>query len=137
MKKSKILVFILIIALAATVIFIKIKNNIPGKTDEAVINYGTDTVFSKQDKDEAIKLIKDKFKDFKGCNLKSINFEQGEKLTEKNRVERLDWMNEIAKNKYPNEVMVDAIWFKSDFTTGDNPSEGFNNNGNYTDWNWY
>lgn len=87
-----------------------------GKTDNAVIDYGNSKKFNKLEIKLAIDTVLEKFKDFEGCTLTKLWYDEdkGKAGIEDNKI-----------ILYSN--------FDVDSTGGDG---SFNPNSTYTDWNW-
>lgn len=101
-----------------------------GKVDNVEIDYGQSAIYSKEDMDAAIKLIKREFSTWNGCELHSIRYTSDEC----NSQENLDWMNSLGEGsgKY-----TQCIEFVSDFHSADSYDLGFNPDEEYTGWGWW
>lgn len=62
------------------------------KMSDVTINYGSSSIYSKEDMDAAIKAIKTVFKDFEGCELHSISYSSDDQC---NTADHIAWMNEL------------------------------------------
>lgn len=108
-----------------------------GKTNvsDAKIDYGNSAVYSEEDMDEAIELIKKEFSaHMTGVKkLKNIRYASDE-CTDR---EYIDWMNELREaNDTSKNPFTQHICFLTDFTTSDNTTS-LNTNSTYTDWQWH
>jgi len=63
-----------------------------GCKSQVTIDYGTSTLYTKADMDEAMQLIRQEFDTWKGCELHSIRYLSDDSCNDKN----LSWMNELA-----------------------------------------
>lgn len=94
----------------------------------ASIDYGNSDVYSQQDMDEAIKMIKDRFYSWKGCKLYSISY-AGDDFCER----ELDYCNTLADDGVTyTECIVFRMRFRSPIFGGG----AWNPNFEY-DWSWY
>lgn len=75
------------------------------------IDYGASSVYSKEDMDSAIEVIKQKFRTFDGCELYSLSYIPDEEC---NNLQSLRWMNELRKDDNK-EVFTQCIAFYSSF----------------------
>ncbi len=100
------------------------------------IDYGNSEIYTKQDMDEAIKLIENKFNTWKGCELHSISYTSDEKC---NTPDNIAWMESLAKaNDIPGDF-TQCIMFESDYHSPKNAEDagGWNPDYEYTDWEWW
>ncbi|MDD6394902.1 MAG: hypothetical protein PUB37_01760 [Firmicutes bacterium] len=94
-----------------------------GTSDNAIIDLGDSDRFSRKELEDAVECVKQKFKEFTGCNMTRIWYD--EKLSER----ELRGRNCM---RYDNSVVL-----FSDFTTNKYAaSEGFETDFEYTDWSW-
>ena len=90
-----------------------------GKVNNAEITIGNSTKFSEAEINQAIALVKTKFKDFRGCNLTKI------------------WYDEEKYEAYVESETENTIILLSNFETDKSAiSQGFNPNSNYVNWMW-
>ena len=102
---------------------------------EAEIDYGKSELYSQEDMDKAIKLIKEEFSGWEGCGLHNIKY-----TTDAcNSQENLLWMNDLAKGQNLGIVFTQCIGFESDFHSPVNPKNpgAWNIDYEYTDWQWW
>jgi hypothetical protein len=93
----------------------------PGETGDAQITSSESVKFSQTELQAAADCVLEKFKDFKGCTLKKLWYDE-------------DISHEMA-SAYSSEG--NAIILLSDFRTDSTgPDEGFEENTDYTNWNW-
>ena len=97
------------------------------------IDYGTSSIYSKEDMDSAIQLIKEEFSDWKGCELHSISYSSDDECSEEN----IAWMNDLANWQTPNSAFTQCIMFTSDFHSPKHGGGAWNANQEYTDWQWW
>ena len=76
---------------------------------EAKIDYGNSEIYSKEDMDAAINLIKDEFSTWNGCELHSISYSSDDECNSEN----IEWMNDLADGAANN--FTQCIMFESDF----------------------
>ena len=62
------------------------------KMSDVTIDYGSSSIYSKEDMDAAIKAIKTVFKDFDGCELHSISYSSDDQCS---TPDHIAWMNEL------------------------------------------
>ena len=91
------------------------------KMSDVTIDYGSSSIYSKEDMDAAIKAIKSTFKDFEGCELHSISYSSDDKC---NTSDNIAWMNQ-------------CIMFTSDFHSPKNGGGAWNPDEEYTGWQWW
>lgn len=102
-----------------------------GKSNNAVIDIGKSTKFSNKEIQSAADCVKNKFRDFKGCKLTKLWYD--EKSSEK-QVEGYISNGKGSKNGAKSEnVIVLLSDFNVDSSGGDG---GFNPNSTYNDWCW-
>lgn len=95
--------------------------------DNAKIEYGQSKLYSKQDIDSAIAVIKDEFASWEGCVLHSLTY-AGDDIC----VDELDYCKELKENNDFTECMV----FNSSFHSPIFGGGAWNANEEYT-WSWY
>ena len=94
----------------------------------ASVDYGNSEVYSRQDMDEALKLIKERFYSWDGCKLYSISY-AGDDFCER----ELDYCNSLADDGITyTECIVFRMRFRSPIFGGG----AWNPNFEY-DWSWY
>ena len=119
-----------------TLIFIiTIQVNAEADMSKVKIVYGISEIYSREDMDEAITIIKEVFKKWEGCELHSIRYTDDDYC---NTEENIKWMNELAKARGFDGDFTQCIGFFSDFHSPkyDNQTT-FNTDSEYTNWSWY
>ena len=76
-----------------------------GDTSKVEIDYGASSVYSKEEIDSAIEIIKKQFASFEGCELHSLSYMPDEEC---NNADNIEWMNE-------NCFQMQCIAFESSF----------------------
>ncbi|MCU0081163.1 hypothetical protein [Extibacter muris] len=100
---------------------------------EMKINYGNSAIYSKEDMNAAIKLIKDEFGTWGGCKLHSITYSSDDDCN----AENIAWMNEMARENDLTDKFTQCIMFKSDFQSPKNGDGAWNADGEYKDYQWW
>ena len=97
--------------------------------NSAKIDYGQSAIYTKEDMDEAIELIRENASQMTGLKrLINICYSSDDCNSEKN----VKWMNECVDDA----KFTQCIMFMTDFTTGSNTTS-LNPNDHYTDWHWW
>lgn len=96
---------------------------------DVTINYGTSSLYDKEDLDAAILQIKCKFAAFAGCELHAIRYAGDEFQNEKN----VKWMNELD----PGKDYVQVAKFTSDFHVAPGEAVVFEPDTDYMDYEWW
>ena len=97
--------------------------------NNAKIDYGHSEIYTKEDMDSAIKLIKENASQMTGLKkLINIRYSSDDCNSEKN----VKWMNDCVDDA----SFTQCIMFTTDFTTGSNTSS-LNPNDRYTGWEWW
>lgn len=104
-----------------------------GDITEVKIDYGTSSVYTKEDMDSAIKLIKKEFISFEGCELHSLSYMSDEDC---NNADNIKWMNELRTDDNK-EVFTQCIAFVSDFHSPKNGGDAWYADKEYTGWTWW
>lgn len=122
-KVKKIFVVLFMLIMCSLLYACKSKENV----DDVEITYGESELFSDSEIENAVDAIKEKFKDFEGCELIKIWYDEGKSKLEAERY--LTKENGMKKEN--------IIIFYSDFkvdSSGKNPV--LNPDSTYTDWMW-
>ena len=100
------------------------------KSSNVEIDYGNSKIYSQEDIDEAIELIKTEFSTggWKKCKLHNIRYAGDECCSEEN----IKYVNELK----PDKNYTQCIQFYTDFRSPLFDSEALNTNEEYTDWSW-
>ena len=108
--------------------------NDSGTTNNAEIDYGSSTFFSEADVKSAIEAVLLKFKDFAGCDLKRLWYD--EEMSD--RIIQQDILSgggNAIKNSGAEQENIIILF--SDFYVDASGGDGsFNPNSTYTDWMW-
>ena len=99
------------------------------KASEASVDYGTSALYTKEDMDSAITLIKNEFSVWEGCELHSITYAGDDS----NSAENIKWMNELGKDK----KYTQCIEFKSNFHSPVEGGGAWEADQEYKDWQWW
>jgi hypothetical protein len=94
----------------------------------ASIDYGTSDIYSKEDMEAAIALIKDEFYSWEGCKLYSIYYTD-DSFCQK----ELDYVNTLADDGV---IYTECIVFRTHFRSPIFGGGAWNANSDY-DWSWY
>ena len=97
------------------------------------IDYGASSIYSKRDMDSAIKLIKEEFSEWEGCELHSISYSSDEECSEEN----IAWLNDLANARLHYSAFTQCIMFKSDFHSPKHGGGAWNSDQEYTNWQWW
>lgn len=99
------------------------------------IDYGSSTLYTKEDMDAAISLITKEFDTWKGCELHSIRYASDEQCS----AENLAWMNDLEAANDAMEQFTEVICFVSDFHSPKKNTgmTAWNEDTEYTDWQWW
>ncbi len=105
-----------------------------GCKSQVTIDYGTSALYTKEDMDEAIQLIRQEFDTWTGCELHSIRYTSDDNCNDKN----LTWMNDLAEARGEDRSFTQCIFFESSFHS---PKKGkdagaWNPDEEYTGWQW-
>ncbi|MCQ2478655.1 MAG: hypothetical protein MJ091_05555 [Clostridia bacterium] len=106
-----------------------------GKADisEVKIDYGTSSLYTVEDMNAAIKVIKKKFSSFEGCKLYSLSYSSDECC---NNADNIAWMNELEKANDNEEIFTQCISFNSSFRSPEKGGGAWAENEEYT-WSWW
>ena len=100
---------------------------------EVTIDYGNSSIYSKEDMDSAIQMIKKEFDTWDGCELHSITYGMDEECNDEN----IKWMNELEEANDAKESFTQCIMFKSNFHSPKEGGGAWNADEEYTDWQWW
>lgn len=98
-------------------------------------DYGSSKLYSKEDMDEAMDVIKKEFSTWEKCELHSIKYTSDQSASEKN----LDWMNELGSANGYKEKFTDCIEFYTDFHSPENSEDAgaLAPDYEYTNYGWW
>lgn len=121
MKKFAVLFLTMFVLLAMTAC--------GNKAIEVKVDYGSSSVYSKEDMDKAITAIKKEFATWNGCELHSISYAGDSCVTDEN----IKWMNDLVKNK----DYTQCIEFKSSFHAPKNGGGAWEADKEYENYEWW
>ena len=102
-------------------------------TENVKIDYKTSSIYTKDDMDNAIQKIKEKFKSMEGCELHSLSYSSDDICTKK---ETIAWMNDLRKENYDNKKFTQCIMFDSSFRSPKKSYGNWNPDEEYK-WSWW
>ena len=107
-----------------------------GDVSKVKIVYGYSEIFTHEDMDFAINIIKEHFSKWDGCELHSIRYTDDDYC---NTEANINWMNELAESRGYEDNFTQCIAFFSNFHSPKDTSTktSLNINSEYTDWTWY
>jgi hypothetical protein len=105
-------------------------NEPAGVTDNVKVDLGKSIIFTEEEIQSAVDCVKLKFKDFNGCVLKSLWYDEKRASTD------IASYLTNGKGSVNGVKSENVIILYSDFYAGKNAAEGFNTDFNYTNWNW-
>ena len=102
---------------------------------EVKIDYGTSALYTKEEMDEAIEAIRQRFTEeqWKDCELHRITYGADEQCG----AENLAWMNELRDADAEPEPFTRCILFTSEFHSPKKNSGAFNTDEEYYGWQWW
>ena len=103
-----------------------------GSVSEVKIDYGNSEIYTEDDMDAAIEVIKDEFSTWEGCELHSISYSSDDECNSKN----IAWMNELAPAQGLTNDFTQCIMFVSDFHSPKNGGGAWNADTKYSNWQW-
>ena len=92
-------------------------------------DYGSSTLYSREEMDEAISLIRQEFDSWEGCVMHGIRY-AGDACNSK---ENIEWMNRLGET----EKFTQCIEFTCDFHSPKEAVGAWNPDEEYTDWQWW
>ncbi len=104
-----------------------------GSVKDLRIDYGTSDIYTQEDMDAAIDVILKEFDTWDGCEMHSISYEGDDSRNEEN----IEWLNDLKKNHDEGEVFTQCIGFTSNFHSSKDGGEGWNEDFEYTNWQWW
>ena len=104
-----------------------------GDVSKVRIVYGYSEIFTHEDMDTAIDIIKENFRKWDGCKLHSIRYTDDDYCNTKKNIE---WMNELAEARGYETHFIQCIAFFSNFHSPKDvqANTAFNIDSEYTDW---
>ena len=103
------------------------------KASDVAIDYGHSEIFSQEDMDTAIQLIKEEFSKWDGCKLHKIAYSADEECNADN----ISWMNNLEAANDAKETFTQCIMFTSEFHSPKKGGGAWNPDQEYTDWQWW
>ena len=103
-----------------------------GDTSKVEIDYGASSVYSKEEIDSAIEIIKKQFASFEGCELHSLSYMSDEEC---NNADNIEWMNDLRTDANK-EAFTQCIAFESSFRSPKKGGGAWEANEEYT-WSWW
>ena len=100
---------------------------------EVTIDYGYSEIYSQDDMNSAIQLIKEEFNAWDGCELHSITYSSADECNPDN----ISWMNELEKANDAKETFTQCIMFTSEFRSPKNSGGGWNSDYEYKGFQWW
>ncbi len=102
---------------------------------EVKIDYGKSAIYTKEEMDEAIEVIRQRFTEeqWKDCELHRIAYGADEQCN----AENLAWMNELRDPGDAPEPFTRCIMFTSEFHSPKTNSGAFNTDEEYYGWQWW
>lgn len=97
------------------------------------IDYGVSSIYTEEDMNAAIAVIRKKFSTFKGCELHSLSYSSDEEST---NADNISWMNNLEKANDNKEVFSQCIAFNSSFRSPKKGDSALVPNEEYT-WTWW
>ena len=119
-----------------TIIFCCSLTEAAGDISKVMIVYGVSEIYSREDMDSAIAIIKEKFSKWDDCELHSIRYTDDDYCNTK---ENIDWMNELAESRGYESNFNQCIAFFSNFHSpkSEDNITAFEIDSEYEDWSWY
>ena len=100
-----------------------------GIVDNVTVDYGESSIYTQEDMDAAVNLIKDEFAAWDGCELHSIRY-AGDEC---NSADNIKWMNELKDGA----AFSQCIEFLSDFHSPVEGGGAWEADSEYTNWQWW
>ena len=97
------------------------------------INYGNSSIYTEEDMNAAIEIIKKEFNTWQGCELHSLSYISDESC---NNVDNIAWMNDLEEANDAKELFTQCIMFESSFRSPKKGGGAWNANEEYT-WSWW
>lgn len=94
------------------------------------VDYGSSSVYTQKDMEDAVKIIKENFALMDGCVLHSLSYASDDC----NSYDNIEWMNDLREND--DEVFTQCIMFESSFRSPKNGGGAWEADEEYT-WSWW
>lgn len=75
-----------------------------GNTKNLVIDYGTSSIYTKDDMDEAIDVIKKQFSSFEGCELHSLSYTSDDACNNEDNIAWMNWRKKTTIKRISHNV---------------------------------
>ncbi len=126
-----------VVCIVAALVFLTSPSKVrAGENDtlrDIEISYGTSSIYSRQDMDEAIEVIISEFSTWEGCELHSISYSSDEFCNASN----IEWLDKLEEADDAGEHFTQCIMFTSSFHTPKYNAGAWNPDEEYTDWQWW
>lgn len=128
-----------VICIAVALVFLTSPSKVRAVENDTLrdieISYGTSSIYSRQDMDEAIEVIRSEFSTWEGCELHGIAYSSDEFCNASN----IAWMNELeeADDAVKREDFTQCIMFTSSFHTPKYNAGAWNPDEEYAGWQWW
>lgn len=96
------------------------------------IDYGTSSIYTKEDMDSAIEIIRTEINSWEGCELHSLSYSSDSC----NNYDYIAWMNELEEANDNKQDFTQCIMFESSFRSPKNGGGAWVANEEYT-WSWW
>ena len=105
------------------------------ESDGITIDYGTSSIYTREDMDAAIAKIQAEFRTWKGCELHAVRYMSDDCNSERN----IEWMNELANVRNQPPFFEQCIAFESEFHSPKEPPEAsaWEPDKEYVGWQWW
>lgn len=97
------------------------------------IDYGASAIYTEEDMNAAIEIIKKEFNTWQGCEMHSLSYISDEAC---NNADNIAWMNNLGEANDAKEVFAQCIMFESSFRSPKKGGGAWNANEEYT-WSWW
>jgi D-alanyl-D-alanine carboxypeptidase len=104
-----------------------------GKKAEPSLDYGDSALYTKEEMDTAIALIRAEFAGWEGCELHSLRYAGDECQNPEN----VHWLGELAEARGTEARITRCMEFVSDFHSPRKAIDAWNPDEEYTDWQWW
>lgn len=104
-----------------------------GTVNQAVCDYGSSEIYTEEERKAAAEAILKEFRTWDGCELHSLTYASDRECTPEN----VRWLNELATANRMESNFTQCILFKSDFHSPKKGGGGWNDDFEYTAWQWW
>ena len=102
-------------------------------TSNVKIDYGNSSIYTEDDMNAAIEIIKNEFNSWDGCELHSLSYSSDDYC---NSTDIIAWMNELEEANDATEEFTQCIMFESSFHSPKKGGGAWNADEEYT-WSWW